>query len=67
MLNIKLVDEHVGGVHILELWRTEHNDVGIVVADTQGSSQFDFTLDDSDLEILSIMIERAREARKLEE
>jgi len=64
MLKLTLMDKHSSGCHSLELWRTEHDDIAITVFERNGGPQFDFELDDSDLEILSIMIERARRSKQ---
>lgn len=66
MMRLTLMDKHSNGCHVLDVWRTEHDDIALCVFDKSGGPQFDFELDDSDLEILSIMIERAR-AKKASE
>lgn len=63
MMRLTLMDKHSSGCHVLDIWRTEHDDISLCVFDKSGGPQFDFELDDSDLEILSIMIERARSVR----
>ena len=63
IMRLTLMDKHSKGCHVLEIWRTEHGDVALTVFDKAGGPQFDFELDDSDLEILSIMIERAKVVR----
>lgn len=63
MIRLTLMDKHSGGCHVLDVWRTEHGDISLCVFEKAGGAQFDFELDDSDLEILSIMIERAKQKR----
>ena len=67
MVKLTLMDKHSSGCHVLALWRTEHNDVSLCVFDKSGGPQFDFELDDSDLEILSVMIERAQQGKAREQ
>lgn len=64
MMRLTLMDKHSNGCHVLDVWRTEHDDISLCVFDKSGGPQFDFELDDSDLEILSIMIERAKRLRQ---
>lgn len=60
MLKLTLLDEHHAGAHALELFRNEHGELTLTVYQLPGGAQFDFELDESDLEILSIMVERAK-------
>ncbi len=60
MIRLTLMDKHSNGCHVLDVWRTEHGDISLCVFEKSGGQQFDFELDDSDLEILSIMIEKAK-------
>ena len=63
MLKLTLMDKHTSGTHALELCRHDDGDLGLTVWDMGGGAQFDFDLDDSDLEILSMIIERARKRK----
>jgi hypothetical protein len=63
MIRLTLMNKNSRGCHVLDLWRTEHGDVSLSVFEKSGGPQFDFELDDSDLEILSIMIEKAKRLR----
>jgi len=65
MMKLTLMEKHMSGCSAMELFRDEHGEVTLTVYGMEGGSQFDFELDESDLEILSIMIERAR--RKTQE
>lgn len=60
MIRLTLMDNHSSGCHSLDLWVTEHGEIALCVYEKAGGAQFDFDLDDSDLEILSIMIDRAK-------
>lgn len=60
MLKLTLMSKHSHGCCAMELFRDEHNWVTMTAWDMEGGPQFDFELDESDLEILAIMAERAR-------
>lgn len=62
-MRLTLMEKHNRGCCVLDIWRTEHDEISLCVFDKSGGPQFDFDLDDSDLEILSVMIERARRAK----
>lgn len=64
MLKLTLMSKHSHGCCAMELRRNEHNEVTMTVWDLAGEAQFDFDIDESDLEILSMMIDRAREKKQ---
>ena len=66
MLKLTLMDKHSGGCHCLDIFRNEHNEICMSVFEKSGGPQFDFDLDESDLEILSVMIDRARQVKAQE-
>lgn len=60
MLKLTLMSKHTSGCCAMELFRDEHGGVTMTVWDMAGGPQFDFDLDESDLEILAIIAQRAR-------
>ena len=64
MLKLTLMSKHNQGCCALELFRNEHNELSITVWDMAGGPQFDFDIDESDFEILTMMIERAKAKRQ---
>lgn len=64
MLKLTLMSKHNHGCCALELFRDEHDELSMSVFDMAGGPQFDFDIDESDLEILTMMIERATAKRQ---
>ena len=60
MLKLKLMSKHNHGCCAMELFRDEDNGITMTVWDMAGGPQFDFELDESDFEILAMMIEQAK-------
>lgn len=60
MLKLTLMSKHSSGCCAMELFRQENDEITMTVWDMAGGPQFDFDLDDSDLEILSMIVDRAR-------
>lgn len=59
MLKLTLMSKHNHGCCAMELFRDEHGGLTMTVWDMAGGPQFDFELDESDAEILSVMARRA--------